>query len=258
MNRTAMTGVILCLAAAATAEAQETYYPAQDTWVQSNMPDVSNGGSVYLSAEEYPATSLTERIYLKFTIPDLVGKTVTAATLRLMCVRESGGGSTGDDLEVFGVNAAWNDTLTYTQSTTLPIGGMVVAVPSTNYSDTTNVVDPPQPVDFNITSLVQSWAAGVTNNGLMVRMAPGAQADLRFGSMEESLAAKWPVLTVTYSGSSTPPPPPPPPPSGSSSSRDNDNGDGLCHSSTAAAAPGGLALSAALALALVALAAKRS
>lgn len=210
MKRFAMIAVTLCLQPAApamqAAPAPATYYPSKDTFVKSDQPAVSFGSSAYLSAEEDPTVPTTERLYVHFNIPGLAGQTVTSAILRVWVVRENGGGGTGEEFEVFGVASPWNDTLTWTQSQSLTNGSLVTTMPVLDYG-ASNTLAPPQTLSFVVTSLVQSWAAGSANEGIMIRLAAATKADMRFGSME---ALERPELVVTY-GAATPPPPPPPP-----------------------------------------------
>src|SRR5688572_30523569 len=105
MNRFTF-GVILCLQLAA--RAQDTFKPERDTYVISSQPDSSYFWDTVLSVED-DAVALKERLYIKFDLSSLAGKTITAATLRLKVVRENGGGGAGDVFELFGVNSPWQD-----------------------------------------------------------------------------------------------------------------------------------------------------
>ena len=221
MNRFTF-GVILCLQVAASA--QDTFKPVRDTYVTSAQPDSSYFWEVYLSAEE-DAVSLHERLYIKFDTSTLAGKTITAATVRLKVLRENGGGAFGDNYELFGVTSPWEDQLTWNQAQSVTVGPLVKMVPSVDYG-ALNDVDPPQAVDFDVTALAQSWADGAANEGIMVRLAVGAKADIRFGS-KESLVNQ-PQLIVTSSAAAPAPSPAPstPLPPAGPDTKDNDNGDG--------------------------------
>src|SRR5688572_26131193 len=179
MNRFTF-GVILCLQLAA--RAQDTFTPVRDTYVTSAQPDSSYFWDVVLSVEE-DAVSLKERLYIKFDTSTLAGKTITSATVRLKVVRENGGGAFGDNYELFGVTSPWQDQLTWNQAQAVTVGPLVKMVPSVDYG-AVNDVDPPQAVDFDVTALAQSWADGAADEGIMVRLAVGAKADIRFGSKE--------------------------------------------------------------------------
>lgn len=210
MKRLATIAVILCLQSAAPAmqapPAPTSYFPQKDTYVKSDQPALSYGTAVYLSAEEDPAP-ISERLYIKFDIPGLAGKTVTSAQLKLWVVRENGGGGGGDTFELFGVTSTWVESLTWTQSLTVTTTSLISSVPVKDYGASNDVV-PSVPELFDLTPLVQSWAAGSVNEGIMIRLGAGSRADMRFGSMD---SVEKPELIVTY-GAAGPPPPPPPPP----------------------------------------------
>lgn len=210
MKRFAMIGVILCLQSAAPAmqstPAPTSYWPSKDTYVKSDQPTASFGTSVYLSVEEDPALLVTERLYIQFSAPDLAGKTVVSAKLRLWVIRENGGGGATDNFEICGVASPWNDSLTWNQSQMLTVGSVIATVPVKDYG-ATNDVSPSKPEEFDITTLVQSWAAGAANEGLLIRLGPGGKTDMRFASAD---SVERPELIVAF-GSGTPPAPPAPP-----------------------------------------------
>jgi len=210
MKRSATIAVILCLQSAAPAlqapPAPTSYFPQKDTFVKSDQAGASYGSGLYLSVEEDPLP-VSERLYIRFDIPGLAGKTVTSAKLKLWVIRENGGGGGSDTFEIYGVTAAWNETLTWTQSQALTKTSLISTVPVKDYGATNDVI-PSVPEEFDVTPLVQSWAAGSVNEGILMQLGPGGRADMRFGSNE---SPERPELIVTY-GSSAPPPPPPPPP----------------------------------------------
>ncbi len=205
MKAFATISLIVCLQSAAMAM-QTTYNASKDTYVKSDQPTTSFGGSFYLSAEEDPSVPVSEQLYIQFDTTGLTGKTVVSAVLRLWVQRENGGGGAGDNFEIVQVNSLWTDGLTWTLAQAVAKGPVILTVPAKDYGATNDVV-PSQKEEFDITTLAQAWAAGTPNEGLMVRLAAGSKADLRFGSME---SPEKPTLIVTFS--STPPPPPPPAP----------------------------------------------
>ena len=192
--------------AAPPAAAPVVLNPFHDTWVSSAAPTSSYGVSPYLSAE--CTSGVTERLYMEFQTQAIAGQTVTSAILTLWVVRENAGGGANDVFELFPVNSAWNDGLTWNDSLLLTMGPLLTSVASTDYGATNDVV-PAKAVDFDITPLVQTWASGGTNKGLMVQMSPNGNADYRFASLETPTPGIFPTLTVTTAA--TPPPPPPPP-----------------------------------------------
>jgi acid phosphatase type 7 len=260
MKRFAMIGVILCLQPAApamqAAPAPTTYYPSKDTYVKSDQPAASFGTAVYLSAEEDPTVPATERMYIHFTIPGLAGQTVTSAILRVWVNRENGGGGTGEEFELFGVTSPWADTLTWTQEQTVTHGSLVTTMPVLDYG-ASNTLAPSVKLEFVVTPLVQSWASGTANEGILIRLAPATKADMRFGSME---SVERPELIVTYGAAAPPPPPPPPPgpPPPPPAPRTSKVGgeDNPCGCGTAST-PAGAGLLVALAAAILILAARR-
>ncbi len=184
-----------------------TLTPFHDTWVNSATPDLSYGNSAYLSTEV--SSSGVERCYLQFDTATLAGTTISSAVLSLWVVRENTGGDPSDVWELYPITSAWTDALTWNLSQSLTKGALVTTVPSTDYG-ATNTVAPPKKVDFDIKSLVQTWASGGVNKGLMIRLSDTANADIRFASLEDPDATLHPSLTVTYT-TGTPPPPPPGP-----------------------------------------------
>lgn len=212
-----------------------TFTPFHDTWVRYSpsdptQADLSFGNSPYLSAENNSSTM--ERCYMEFNTSSLAGQTIASATLRVWVIRDNAGGGVADILELYPIYSTWDDGLTYTTSAVLTKGAMVDSVATTDYPGPTNDTAPPQALDFNVTSLVQSWASGGTNEGLVIQFPTTANADYRFASIDNPDPALKPVLTVTASGT-TPPPGPPPPgpgptpptaPTGSGSEGD----EGLC------------------------------
>ncbi len=193
--------------------------PTNDTFVRSSstdatQADMSFGNSVYLTCENN--SSVMERSYMRFNTTSLAGQTITSALLKIWIIRDNGGGGVDDVFQVYPIFSPWTDALTYTTSATLTQGAMVTSVATTDYpsgsATAPNDTVPPQAVTFDITSLVQSWAGGAANEGLVIRFPTTANADYRFGSNENPDSTLRPVLTVTASGSPTPPPPGPTPP----------------------------------------------
>lgn len=200
--------------------------PFHDTWVSSAAPDSSYGVSPYLSAE--CTSGVTERLYMEFQTQAIAGQTITSAILTMWVVRENAGGSANDIFELFPVHSAWNDGLTWKDSLLLSMGPIVTSVPSTDYGATNDVV-PAKAVDFDITPLVQTWASGGINKGLMIQMSPSGNADYRFASLEDPTLAIQPTLTVTTAAAPPPPPPDPTPtPTPSPSGGGGGGSDGKC------------------------------
>lgn len=210
-----------------------TLTPTHDTFVRTSatdptQADLSFGNVVYLSVENNSGTM--ERSYLEFDTAGLAGQTVTSAALKIWIIRDNSGGSFDDVFEVYPVYTAWADSLTYNQSTLLTKGALAassatVDYPSGNPSSPNDTV-PPQAVTIDLTALVQSWASGSANEGIVIQFPTSANADYRFGSLDNPDPALRPTLTVTASSSTPPPPPPPPPPSGGGSTKEGD--EGLC------------------------------
>jgi hypothetical protein len=248
---------VLCLAlvmpAPAPAPATVTLSPFHDTWVNSAAPTATYGNYAYLSAEN--TTSAVERSYLEFDTASLAGLTVSSAVLRLWVIRENAGGAANDVFEVYPIYSAWTDGLTYNEAPLLTKGPLAASVPSTDYG-IDNTTSPPRAVDFDITAVVQSWASGGINEGLLVQLPLTANADYRFASLDDPNAALRPSLTVTTSDTAAPAPAPGPAPVPTAvSNRDNDNGD-TCGCGVATA-PWNSPLIGLLALGLLALVGRR-
>jgi hypothetical protein len=210
-----------------------TLSPTHDTYVNAALPDTSYGNSVYLSVENNSSTM--ERSYLEFDTSSLSGQTVTSAILTVWVIRDNSGGGVTDIFELYPIYTAWTDSLTYNQSATLTKGAMVTSVASTDYPSgnpsAPNDTVPPQAVTFDITTLVQSWASGGTNEGLVIQFPTSANADFRFASIDNPDPTIRPILTVTASSPSTPPPTPPPstpPPSAAPAGGGSEGDEGLC------------------------------
>jgi len=259
MKRFATISLILCLQSAAPAMQSTpppTTCPAvKDTYVKSDQPTAQFGGSFYLSAEEDPSVPVSEQLYIQFDTTGLAGKTVVSAALRLWVQRENGGGGAGDNLEIVQVNSLWTDGLTWTLAQNVAKGPVILTAPAKDYGATNDVI-PSQKEEFDVTTLAQAWAAGTPNEGLMVRLAAGSKADLRFGSME---SPEKPELIVTFGSTPAPAPPPPtptPPPPAAPAAPKTKAGDGDEPCGFGSASPGVGAAWVALALALI-LAARR-
>jgi hypothetical protein len=255
MKAFATISLMVCLQSAAAAmqtQSTTTYNAAKDTYVKSDQPTASFGGSFYLSAEEDPSVPVSEQLYIQFDTTGLAGKTVVSAILRLWVQRENGGGGTGDQFEIVQVNSLWTDGLTWTLSQAVAKGPVVLTVPAKDYGATNDVI-PSQKEEFDVTTLVQAWAAGTPNEGLMVRLAAGSKADLRFGSME---SPEKPTLIVTFSSTAppppAPPPPAPPPPAPAAPKTKAGDGDEPCGFGSASPRFGGVVVALALALILAA------
>jgi hypothetical protein len=210
MKRFATISLILCLQSAAPAMQSQppvTYNASKDTYVKSDQPTASFGGSFYLSAEEDPTVPVSEQLYIQFDTTGLTGKTVVSAILRLWVQRENGGGGAGDNFEIVQVNSLWTDGLTWNLAQAVAKGPVILTTAAKDYGATNDVI-PSQKEEFDVTTLAQAWAAGSPNEGLMVRLAAGSKADMRFGSME---SPEKPTLIVTFGSTPAPTPPPPSP-----------------------------------------------
>src|SRR5688572_5621302 len=103
------------------AAAPVTLAPFHDTWVSSATPVSSYGVSPYLSAES--TTGAFERFYMEFNTSSIAGQTVTSAILTLWVVRENTGDA-NDAFELYPINSAWSDGLTYNDSFLLTQGAI--------------------------------------------------------------------------------------------------------------------------------------
>jgi len=225
--------VLLVLAPSPAQSSPVTLSPTHDTFVRTSstdptQADLSFGNVVYLSVENNSGTM--ERSYLEFDTTSLAGQTIASAALKVWVIRDNSGGGFDDVFEVYPVFTAWADSLTYNQSTLLVKGALAassatVDYPSGNPSAPNDTV-PPQAVTIDLTTLVQSWASGSANEGIVIQFPTSANADYRFGSLDNPDPALRPTLTVTASSGSPPPPPPPSAPSGGGSTKEGD--EGLC------------------------------
>ncbi|MEV1246767.1 DNRLRE domain-containing protein [Nonomuraea sp. NPDC049750] len=190
-----------------------------DTWLDDQGSVGPSGPTLWVGAYSEGNLKAIERAYLAFDTSALAGKTITDAKLKLW---NSAGSSYGcgdgeSGIKAQRVTAAWNAaTLRWdSQPSATDVGEVFATDPSACTSDFL----PPSDVAWNwsVTGIVQAWASGETNRGLVLRGANESASaplyDRGFDASEagEDSEAHPPTLEVTYTDDDAGPDPTPTP-----------------------------------------------
>src|ERR1035441_4279359 len=161
--------------------------PAANSFTDSSNPGVNYGAQTYL-----PVSNLYTS-YLQFNLaPIPTGTTVAKATLRLFVSSESTDGS----FDVYPVNAAWPESLTYSSA---PALGASAAGPVSITSSSLNHF-----VVIDVTSLVQGWlTTPSTNHGVALQLV-GPTGLFAFDTKESTITSHEPELEIALNGPAGP------------------------------------------------------
>src|ERR1017187_10840029 len=161
--------------------------PAANSFTDSSNPGVNYGAQTYL-----PVSNLYTS-YLQFNLaPIPTGTTVAKATLRLFVSSESTDGS----FDVYPVNAAWPESLTYSSA---PALGASAAGPVSITSSSLNHF-----VVIDVTSLVQGWlTTPSTNYGVALQLV-GPTGLFAFDTKESTITSHEPELEIALNGPAGP------------------------------------------------------
>lgn len=172
-----------------------------DTWIDSEGVSEPDWGGLWAGVYSDNGARVIDRTYMKFDTSLLAGKTVTDAKLELWAGNGDGCGNSSSGIKAQRVTTAWNaSTLTWANK------------PSTTTSGEATAKDPDGCIDqapydvgwtWPITGLVQAWASGQNNYGLLLRGVDESSSaptyDRGYHASEyNDPDAHPPVLKVTY------------------------------------------------------------
>ena len=158
----------------------KTFTPSADATILSTSPTTNYGSLVKIEADNSPV----QHFMIKFSAPELAGKTIVSAKLRLFCLDTSPKG--GDFHKVSDVlwseqTLNWNNAPAYEAATIASLGS---ATPNLWY-------------EIDLTSLVRDEA--LTGDGIFSLRANSTSSDGVDWASKEKGAASAPQLVVTYS-----------------------------------------------------------
>ncbi|MFI6249947.1 DNRLRE domain-containing protein [Streptomyces sp. NPDC051016] len=182
-----------------TVDPTSTLAVTTDTWVQTPDYTDSQVSSTELKSGTYDAGTDVARSYLKFDVSAFKGKHITDTNLALYSYYSSTCATSGSGTVVRRVTADW-DSSSVTWSTK-PAGtttGQVINTAALGYSSSC----PAGTMNFDIDDIVQAWADGTANYGLMIRGVTETDSTTwrRFRSANYASGdnSVEPHLTVTY------------------------------------------------------------
>jgi len=160
--------------------------PSGDTFVSSSFGKTNFGSNISLVVQPGATT------FIQFNLSGIpAGATVSKATLRLYAdaVVKSG------TFDVYQVNGSWGEnTVTFNTAPglgTSATGGHPISITSASCN---------QFLLVDITSLVQGWVNGGTNNGVALALTSGSQGSFSFDSKESLLTGNGPELEIALGG----------------------------------------------------------
>jgi hypothetical protein len=165
-----------------------TYSPIADASIMPGTPTTNYGGTTVLDADNSPV----EHFLIKFTAPEIVGKSIVGAKLRLHCVNSS---DRGGDFHRVSDNSWAESSVNWSNAPAYDASNL--ASLSSASSNSWYEVD--------LTSLVAEEALG---DGIFSLRVNSTSTDGADWASKERSALLAPQLVVSYY--STPPPPPPP------------------------------------------------
>ncbi|MFF5303294.1 DNRLRE domain-containing protein [Streptomyces sp. NPDC013161] len=173
-----------------------------DTWIQTpDYPD-SQLSSQELKSGTYDSGTDLARSYLKFDVSKFVGKHITDTNFALYNYYSSTCSSSGSGTTVRRITSTWSSsTLTWaTRPSSTGTGAVVNLVPHGYSSDC-----PAAWSNWDIDTIVQAWADGSTNYGLMVYGTSESDSTTwrRWRSANYTTSGYAPKLTVTYNSYAT-------------------------------------------------------
>ncbi|MBG0831669.1 Ig-like domain-containing protein [Planomonospora sp. ID67723] len=187
-----------------------------DATIDSFGTSDPGGSTLWAGTYDYGGGILSlNRSYLTFDVSALAGKTITDARLELwnFAGGSYGCGTSNSGIKAQKVTAAWNaETLQWSNQPTTVTSGETIAKDPGGCTDSSA---PPSDVAWSwpVTSIMQGWAAGQPNHGLLLRgvdeSASVPMYDRGFNASENSEPnAHPPVLKVTYTDTAGPDPTP--------------------------------------------------
>ncbi|MEV5847796.1 DNRLRE domain-containing protein [Streptomyces sp. NPDC051985] len=182
-----------------TVDPTSTLAVTTDTWVQTPDYTDSQVSSAELKSGTYDSGTDVARSYLKFDVSAFKGKHITDTNLALYSYYSSTCSTSGSGTVVRRVTGSW-DSSSVTWSTK-PAGtttGQAINTAAKGYSSSC----PAGTMNFDIDDIVQAWADGTANYGLMIRGTDETDSTTwrRFRSANYASGdnSVEPHLTVTY------------------------------------------------------------
>ncbi|MEH0419384.1 DNRLRE domain-containing protein [Streptomyces sp. B21-083] len=187
-----------------TVDPTSTLAVTTDTWIQTpDYPD-SQVSSQELKSGTYDAGADLARSYLKFDMSKFAGKHITDTNFALYSYYSSTCATNGAGTTVRRITSDWSSTsLTWgTRPSSSGTGAVNNLVPR-GYSSAC----PAAWSNWDIDAIVQAWADGATNYGLMVYGTSETDSTTwrRFRSANYTTTGYAPKLTVTYNSYPTKP-----------------------------------------------------
>ena len=170
-----------------------------DTWVATNYND-SQVSSTELKSGTYDSGSTIARSYLKFDVSAFKGKHITDTNLALYSYYSSTCATSGSGTVVRRVTESWSSSdITWADKPAATTTGQVVNTAAKGYSSTDC---PAGTMNFDIDAIVQAWADGSTNYGLLIRGLTETDSltwrRFRSANYVSGDGSTEPHLTVTY------------------------------------------------------------
>ena len=173
-----------------------------DTWIQTpDYPD-SQVSSQELKSGTYDSGTDIARSYLKFDVSKFVGKHITDTNFALYNYYSSTCSTAGAGTTVRRITSSWSSTsLTWATRPSSTGTGAVVNTGAHGYDSSC----PAAWSNWDIDAIVQAWADGSTNYGLMVYGTSESDSTTwrRFRSANYTTSGYAPKLTVTYNSYAT-------------------------------------------------------
>ncbi|WP_306457902.1 DNRLRE domain-containing protein [Streptomyces sp. SA15] len=168
-----------------------------DTWVQNpDYPD-SQISSQELKSGTYDSGSDVARSYLKFDVSKFAGKHITGGTMSLYNYYSATCSTSGAATVAKRITSSWSSSsITWGAQPSTTTTGMASNTGHWGYDSNC----PANWSNWNLQSIVQSWADGATNYGLQIRGDDEKDSTTwrRFRSANYTTSGYAPKLTVTY------------------------------------------------------------
>jgi len=161
---------------------------SRDTFITSDAPDTSHGGEQTVLVGSSANWLSWGLVYFSGVANIPAGATIQDAQLCFAWAQSPLPGD-GIFLSVYRIQRVWADNLTWAQRGNL--GNLDQIEERLLRSNTTPC--------FTVTSAVQEWVSGTTNNGIAIVELVQRNVSAQFYSRDYGTAASRPKLTVTYS-----------------------------------------------------------
>lgn len=176
--------------------------PTRDTVIGPSLGDRSEQPTIGLGYSTGTSEPIRSLLYFDMSqtgIPTSTTVTVTDASIELI---PTGGSTAGNlvSIQAYQITQTWDDSATWIQSTSTTSWSNSGGTFATELIGTATVdVATTNKVTIKISAgIVQNWLNGNYNQGIVLKSATesGANAEMLFGSIENTDAAKRPKLTM--------------------------------------------------------------